>query len=75
MFKFLGAYIPADEGSYTNLFTLASKDFKQEQSGKYFERVAKSGLQSCQAKDMNLADQLEKWTSKEMAKEGWVKET
>jgi hypothetical protein len=72
----LGLYIDADEGSYTSLFTLASKEFKAEHSGKYFERVAKTGTwwvwESGYAKDMKLAEKLEKWTREEMVKEGWV---
>jgi len=68
----MGQYIGPDEGSYTMLFTIASNDMKVEQSGKYFERVAKTGTwwESSQAKDMELAAKLEEWTKKEMGK--WV---
>jgi hypothetical protein len=45
---------------------------KSEQSGTYFERIAKKGSQSGLAKDMILAAKLEDWTKNEMKKEGWV---
>ena len=45
---------------------------KKEQSGMYFERIAKAGSQSSKAKDMVLAAKLEEWTKELMRKEGWV---
>jgi hypothetical protein len=80
-FKLLGAYVGLDDGSYTNLFTIASKDFKPEQSGEYFVRVAKTRKESMmawetgQAKDLKLAERLDKWTREKMTQEGWVKTT
>jgi NAD(P)-dependent dehydrogenase (short-subunit alcohol dehydrogenase family) len=73
--RLMRQYIDSDRGSYTSLFCVASKDMKKEQSGKYFERVAKSGTwwESKYAKDPHLAEKLEKWTREQMDKEGWVK--
>ncbi|KAF8860430.1 short chain dehydrogenase [Acephala macrosclerotiorum] len=42
-FKFLGGYWDADRGSWTSVFCAASKDMKREQSGWYWERIAKKG--------------------------------
>ena len=54
---------------------MANKDFKQKESGLYLQRDVKttSLWQSSYAKDVKLADKLEKWTEEEMTKEGWVK--
>jgi hypothetical protein len=63
-------------GRITSLFCVASKNMKKEQSGKYFERVAKSGTwwESQYAKDLHLAEKLEKLTREQMDKEGLVKD-
>jgi hypothetical protein len=70
--KFFGEYTDADTGSWTSVFCVASPAMKSEQSGTYFERIAKKGSQSGLAKDMVLAAKLEDWTKSEMKKEGWV---
>jgi hypothetical protein len=71
----LRQYISGDEGSYAPLYALANKNFKREESGIYLQRDVKTTRvwQSSYAKDMKLADKLEKWTEEEMTKEGWVK--
>jgi len=71
----LRQYISGDEGSYAPLYVLANKDFKLEQSGQYLQRDVKttSFWQSSHAKNMKLAEKLEKWADEEMTKEGWVK--
>lgn len=71
----LGQYIGSDEGSWAPTWALANKGFKREDSGLYLQRDAKttSIWQSSHAKDMKLAETLERWTEGEMAKEGWVK--
>lgn len=70
----LGGRWPADKGSWTNVFCVASPDMTADQSGICFERIAKpSGmLQSAHSKDMELAERLEEWTKKEMTKGGWI---
>lgn len=75
MLLLLRQYISSDEGSYAPLYILANKDFKREESGLYIRRDVKTTnlWQSSYAKDMKLADELEKWTEEEMTKEGWVK--
>jgi hypothetical protein len=67
-----GKYTNADRGSWTSVFCAASPDFKKEQSGTYFVRIAKKGWESGNAKNMELAKKLENWTKELMGKEGWV---
>jgi hypothetical protein len=73
----LRQYISSDEGSYAPIWALANKDFKREESGLYLQRDVKTTnfWQSSHAKDMKLAEKLEKWTDEEMTKESWVKNT
>lgn len=73
VFNMLGGYCEPDMGSWTSVFCAASPEFKKEQSGTYFERIAKKGSQSANAKNMELAERLEKWTNEQMVKEEWVK--
>jgi NAD(P)-dependent dehydrogenase (short-subunit alcohol dehydrogenase family) len=68
----MGGRIDGDTGSWTSVFCAASSEMKKEQSGTYFQRIAKAGWQSGNAKDMVLAAKLEDWTSEEMKKRGWV---
>jgi hypothetical protein len=72
VFRFFGLYTDADAGSWTSVFCAASPQMKAEQSGTYFERIAKAGLQSSYAKDMDLAARLEIWTKGEMENGGWI---
>ncbi|KAE8454216.1 hypothetical protein EG329_005141 [Mollisiaceae sp. DMI_Dod_QoI] len=72
VFKFVGAYTDGDTGAWTSVFCAASPEMKREQSGWYFERIAKKGMQSRAAKDMELAKRLEEWTKGEMEKGGWA---
>jgi NAD(P)-dependent dehydrogenase (short-subunit alcohol dehydrogenase family) len=70
-----GLIWPADKGSYTSLFCVASWDMKAEQSGTYFEvfkRCVEPRWQSGAAKDEKLAERLEEWTNEVMKSEGWV---
>ncbi|KAI2467244.1 hypothetical protein F4781DRAFT_322942 [Annulohypoxylon bovei var. microspora] len=70
-----GLIWPADKGSYTSLFCVASRDMKAEQSGTYFEIFGRFGEPcwlSGAAKDGKLAERLEEWTGEVMRKEGWV---
>lgn len=73
VFHLFGGYMDTDTGSWTSVFCVASPMMKKEQSGTYFERIAKAGWQSSAAKDMVLAAKLDDWTKKEMEKEGWAK--
>lgn len=62
-FKVLGAYIDADRGSYTSVYCVASQELRPEDSGIYFERIAKrNGSTSAKAKDMRLAGKLYEYT-------------
>lgn len=73
--RMFGMMFPADKGSYTSLFCVASRDMKAEQSGMYFEifrRFGEPRWQSSAAKDENLAERLENWTREVMKKEGWL---
>jgi len=73
VFRFLGQYTDSDTGSWTSVFCVASPEMRAEQSGRYFERIAKKGWESSYAKDLNLAAKLESWTEDLMKKEGWIK--
>lgn len=72
----LGMMLPADKGSWTSLFCVASRDMKAEQSGAYldiFRRFGEPWWQSGAAKDEKLAERLEEWTAEIMREEGWVR--
>lgn len=76
LFRMLGMIYPADKGSWTSLFCVASRDMKAEQSAGYFEihgRFGEPCWQSGAAKDAGFADKLEHWTGEVMKKEGWVR--
>jgi hypothetical protein len=49
---------------------------RKEQGGRYLQRDVKPTdiWESSHAKDIKLAEKLEKWTQEEMTKEGWVEE-
>jgi NAD(P)-dependent dehydrogenase (short-subunit alcohol dehydrogenase family) len=73
--RMFGLIWPADKGSWTSLFCVASQHMKAEQSGTYneiFGRFGEPTWQSGAAKDLKLAERLEKWTEDVMRKEGWV---
>jgi len=73
--RMFGMVWPADKGSYTSLFLVASRDMKAEQSGSYCEisrRLMEPRWQSSAAKDAKLAERLEEWTRTVMRKDGWV---
>jgi NAD(P)-dependent dehydrogenase (short-subunit alcohol dehydrogenase family) len=75
VFRMLGLVSPADKGSSTSLFCVASQDMEAQQSGMYFEifrRFGEPRWQSSAAKDEKLAEKLEAWTGEIMRKEGWV---
>jgi len=60
--KCLGVYRKPEAGAYTSLFAVAGLEFKQSDSGEYFEPVAKKGKPSKYASNVELADQLWNWT-------------
>ncbi|CAG9946934.1 unnamed protein product [Clonostachys rosea f. rosea IK726] len=70
----IGARWPTDKGAWTPVFCAASPEMKPEQSGEYFERIAKTGgmLQSAKSKDLELAEKLERWVEAEMKKQGYI---
>jgi hypothetical protein len=73
--RMVGMIWPADKGSYTSLFCVASEDMEAEQSGGYFEifkRFGEPWWQSGPAKDAKLGEKLEEYTREVMRKEGWV---
>lgn len=66
---------PADRGSYTSLFYVASQDMEDEQSGEYFEifkRFGEPTWQSGPAKDAILVKRLQEYIKEMMRKDGWV---
>jgi NAD(P)-dependent dehydrogenase (short-subunit alcohol dehydrogenase family) len=67
-----GQSMEADKGSWTSVFCAASRDMTKEQSGTYFQRIARAGWQSGLAKDSELAAKLEEWTKEVMKKEGFA---
>ncbi|KAK7972340.1 hypothetical protein PG988_006474 [Apiospora saccharicola] len=77
LFRMLGMIYPADKGSWTSLFCVASQDMKAEQSAGYFEihgRFGEPCWQSGAAKDWRLAEKLEDWTEEAMRKDGWIRQ-
>ena len=64
--------VDGDTGSWTSVFCAASGDMTSEQSGTYFQRIAKPGWQSGFAKNLELAEKLEVWTRKCMKEGGWL---
>jgi retinol dehydrogenase-12 len=65
-------YADTDTGSWTSVFCAAGDEMTVEQSGTYFQRIAKAGWQNCNAKDLDLAKKLEDYTIEEMGKGGWA---
>ena len=66
---------PAEKGSWTGLFCVASPDMKAEQSNGYFEifrRFGEPTRQSDAAKDEKLAERLDEWTKEAMRKQGFT---
>ena len=73
--RFFGRYIDGDTGSWTSVFCAASPKMTARQSGTYFQRLAKKGWLSLEARDGELAARLESWTRDEMEKERWIDQT
>ena len=74
--RMAGLMYPADKGSWTSLFCVASQDMKAEQSGAYleiFRRFGEPWWMSSAAKDEMLAERLEDWTREVMEREGWAR--
>lgn len=72
VFKAVGGVTDCDRGSWTSVFCAASPEFKSEQSGTYFQRIARPGRESKLAKDAELARKLEEWTRERMVEGGWA---
>ncbi|KAI1097313.1 NAD(P)-binding protein [Jackrogersella minutella] len=73
--RMFGLVWPADKGSWTSLFCVASQDMKAEQSGTYFEIFGRFGEPKCQsgaANDEKLAERLEESTREAMEKGKFV---
>jgi retinol dehydrogenase-12 len=71
--SWIGGFVDADKGSWTSLCCVAGEEMKREDCGKYWQRIADpNGWQSGAAKDLELAERLEKWTKEEMTKKGWT---
>jgi NAD(P)-dependent dehydrogenase (short-subunit alcohol dehydrogenase family) len=70
--RIVGALWPPDKGAWTSVFCAASPEMKADQSGCHFVRIAKLGSESARAKDMQLAEKLEEWTTKEMETKGFL---
>ncbi|KFA47937.1 hypothetical protein S40293_09130 [Stachybotrys chartarum IBT 40293] len=61
-----GGRWPADKGAWTSVFCAASPQMKKEDSGAYYERIAKVVKPGAMARDLNLAEKLDVWTRQEM---------
>lgn len=72
VYGYLGGSVNVDVGSWTSVFCVASPEMTAEQSGMYFQRIAEPGWQHRMAKEMGLANRLEKWTNTEMGNGGWL---
>ncbi|KAE8137112.1 hypothetical protein BDV38DRAFT_283226 [Aspergillus pseudotamarii] len=73
--RMFGLIWPANKGSWTSLFCVASRDMKAEQSGTYleiFRRFRDPRWQSGVVNDGTLAEMLKKWTGEVMRKGDWV---
>ncbi|KAH7305465.1 hypothetical protein B0I35DRAFT_400115 [Stachybotrys elegans] len=68
----MGGRWPADKGAWTSLYCIASPEIKKEDSGVYFERIAKRSSPSSKGRDMTLAEALDEWTQNEMARKGFL---
>jgi NAD(P)-dependent dehydrogenase (short-subunit alcohol dehydrogenase family) len=66
----VGGRWPADKGAWTSVFCVASPEMKRENSGAYYERIAKLGNERSKARDMELAEKLDVWTRREMESKG-----
>lgn len=62
----LGIAVDKDEGALTQLFAVASKDFRSEWSGGYFVPTAKKATPSKYGRDDEMARKLWEWTESEM---------
>jgi hypothetical protein len=63
----------SNQGSYTSVYCVASQDMKPEDSGSYYERIAKiSCWASSMSKDLDLAAKLDKYTEDLMKRGGWA---
>ncbi|KAK9482718.1 hypothetical protein V1527DRAFT_446908 [Lipomyces starkeyi] len=72
LMKVLPISVSAEKGAYTQLFAIASDQFKREMSGAYLVPVAKVGTMTKQGKDDELAKALWKWTENEMKRAGYI---
>ncbi|KAL2817981.1 hypothetical protein BDW59DRAFT_175297 [Aspergillus cavernicola] len=73
--RMVGLMVPAEKGSWSSLFCVASLEMKAEQSGAYVEILRRFGepwWQSRAAKDGELAERLEDWTGEVIGSEGWA---
>lgn len=70
----VGFMLNTDQGSWTQLFAIAGRDFTAALSGTYLEPIAKKGTvkipQGVTAED--LENRLWKWTEREMKAKGFI---
>jgi NAD(P)-dependent dehydrogenase (short-subunit alcohol dehydrogenase family) len=71
LMRLRGRILDADEGSYTQLYVVASQDLGREMSGKYFDE-RKEKVPSRQAMDQELGERLQRWTEEKMRAGGWI---
>ena len=72
LMRAVGFLIKADQGSWTQLFALASEDFTAELSGAYLEPMVKTGTVSADGQRRDLAEKLWKWTEETMRAKGFI---
>ncbi|KAH7400280.1 hypothetical protein BKA64DRAFT_622930 [Cadophora sp. MPI-SDFR-AT-0126] len=68
----VGFLMKADEGSWTQLFAVASPQFTAELSGTYLEPLVKTGKLSADGERADLAEKLWDWTEQTMRSKGFI---
>jgi hypothetical protein len=68
----VGFLMNADQGSWTQLFAVASDQFPAELSGAYLEPLVKTGKISTDGERMDLAEKLWNWTEEAMQAKGFI---
>jgi len=72
LLRCFGVYMNPEQGAYTSLFAVASREFRREDSGSYFVPFGKKTAPSKKARDEVLAEKLWEWTETEMRGKGFI---
>jgi hypothetical protein len=68
----VGYLVSADQGSWTQLFAVASDQFPAELSGMYLEPLVKTSKLSADGERLDLAEKLWNWTEERMRTKGFI---